>query len=74
MCEATLPDELNTFYACFDVLNKESDVKSTLPPEDLSSSVSTADARRILQKVNMNKATGPDNIPGLVLTCPNQLV
>ena len=34
MCEATLPDELNTFYAHFDLLNKESAVKFTPPPED----------------------------------------
>ncbi len=75
MCEATLPDELNTFYARFDHLNKESAVKSTLPPEDLPLSVSTADVRRTLLTVNMSKATGPDNIPVRVLiTCANQLV
>lgn len=28
---ATLPDELNTFYARFDLLNKASAVKSALP-------------------------------------------
>ena len=50
-------------------------VKSTLPPEDLQLSASTADVRRILLRVNMNKAAGPDNIPGRVLkTCANQLV
>eukprot|EP00064_Thunnus_orientalis_P020697 superscaffoldBa00005836_g20842 len=35
MCEAKSPDELNSFYARFDILNKESAVKSTPPPEDL---------------------------------------
>ncbi len=40
--------ELNTFYARFDLLNKESAVKSTMPPEDRPLSVSTADMRRIL--------------------------
>ncbi len=34
MCEAILPDELNTFYAHFDLLKKESSVMSTLPPDD----------------------------------------
>lgn len=29
MCVATLPDELNIFYACFDPLNKASAVKCT---------------------------------------------
>lgn len=75
MCKAALPDERNTFSACFEILNKESDVKSTMPPENLPLSLSKADARGILLGVNVNeKATGPDNIPGLVLTCPNQLV
>eukprot|EP00064_Thunnus_orientalis_P025544 superscaffoldBa00013164_g25932 len=37
MCEAMSPDELNSFRArFFDILNKESAVKSTPPPEDLS--------------------------------------
>lgn len=31
ICEATLPDELDRFYALFDILNKMSAVKSTLP-------------------------------------------
>ncbi len=43
MCEATLPDKLNTFYANFDLLNSESAVKSTPPPEDRPLSVSTAE-------------------------------
>ncbi len=34
MCEATLPFELKTFYAHFDLLNKESAVKSTPPPDE----------------------------------------
>ena len=75
MCEATLPDELNTFYARFDLLNSESAVKSAPPPEDRPLSVSTVDVRKVLLKVNMSKAAGPDNIPGRVLkTCANQLV
>ncbi len=46
MCEATLSDELNTFYARLDLLNKESAIKSTLPPDDQTLSVSTADSER----------------------------
>ena len=42
MCEATLQDELNRFYASFDLLNKDSAVKSTLPPEDQPLSITTA--------------------------------
>ena len=44
ICEAVLPDEMNRFCAPFDLLNKESFVKSTPPPEDLL--VSTEDVRQ----------------------------
>ncbi len=75
MYEATLPDELNTFYARFDLHDKESAVKSTPPPDDRPLSVSTADVRKTLLMVNIIKAAGPDNIPSCVLsTCANQLV
>lgn len=66
------PDELNTFRARFDLRN-ESTVKSTLPPENLLLSVSTAYVRRIPLRVNMSKAAGPDNFPGCVLKRANQL-
>ncbi len=63
------------FYACFDLLNKESAVKSTPPPEDQPLSESTVDVRRTLLRVNISKAAGLDNILGHVLrTCVNQLV
>ncbi len=54
MFESMLPDEFNTSCACFDLLNKESAVKSTPPPHDLSLSVSTVDVRRHLLRVNMS--------------------
>ncbi len=47
-------------------------VKSTPPPEDQPLSVSTADVRRTLLRVNVSKAAGPDNIPGCAFI--NQLV
>ncbi len=63
MYETTLPDELNTFYTCFDLL--------TVPYQYQY----TADVRRTLLRVNMSKDAGLDNIPGRVLrTCANQLV
>ena len=42
MCEATLQDELNTFYAHSDLLPEYSAVESTPPPEDKPLSVTTA--------------------------------
>ena len=41
--EATLQDEMITFYARFDLLYKDSAVKSSLPPENRPLSVTTAD-------------------------------
>ena len=67
MCVATLQDELNTCYARPDLLHKDTAVKSTPPPEDGPLSVTTADVRKILQRVNINNSAGPDNIPGRVL-------
>ncbi len=56
MCEAK-------FYFRFDLLNKESAVKSTPLPDDRPLSISAADVRRTLLR-------RPDNIPGCVLiTC-----
>ncbi len=67
MCDITLPDELSSFYARFDLLNKKSAVRSTLPPKDRPLSVSTLDVRRTLISFNMSKAAGPDNIRAVYL-------
>lgn len=46
ICDTLLPDELNKFYARFDGLNKDSDLKSAPPPEDQPLSVTKADLRK----------------------------
>lgn len=43
--------KVKAFYARFDVLHRDSAVESTLPPEDLPPSVSTADGRKLLLRV-----------------------
>lgn len=68
MHEAMSSDDLNTFYASFDLLNKESAVKSTLTPEDLPLLASTVYVRGIMQKANVSKAAGPFHIPDHVPT------
>lgn len=60
MSDSTLLDELNTSYSLFDP-NKDSAVKSPQPPEDRPPSVSTAGVRKVLLRVNINKAAGPVN-------------
>ena len=58
---STLPDELNMSSALFDLLDKDSAVNPPQPPEDRPPSVSTAGVRKVLLRVNINKAAGPDN-------------
>lgn len=50
------------YWPHFDLLNKESAIKSALPPEDLPLSVSAETVRRILLRVNMSKSAWPDNL------------
>ncbi len=54
-----------SFNDHFSLLKKDSAVESTPPPEDRALSVTRADVRKIQLRVNINKAAGPDNIPGL---------
>ncbi len=72
MREAMLPDELSTSNACL-----ISPTKSQLQPLlhfQRPMSLSTADVRRTLLRVNVTTAAGPDNNPGhLLRTCVNQL-
>ena len=42
-------------------------ISSTPPPEDRPLSVTTADVRKLLLRVNTHEAADPDNMPGLVL-------
>ena len=72
--DPSLPDELNDFYARFEV--NSIIPAQTLPPSptDQVLQVSTAEVKRVLASVNPRKAAGPDNIPGRVLKdCAEQL-
>ncbi len=55
-----LPNELNTFYARFDIVKEESAVKSTLPSVDEPLSISPADVRGNLFRVNVSNPARPD--------------
>ncbi len=73
---ATLPDELNRFYACFKHV-----VEPSAQHECIVSSlnepvhqVTEDDVRRVFKSVKAGKATGPDGIPSCVLKfCYSQL-
>ncbi len=73
---ASLPDELNTFYACFEADNTaHTESAHTAAAEEVSPlSLSVADVTRSFKRVNILKAVGPDGIPGRVLkACTFQL-
>ncbi|KAI3354475.1 hypothetical protein L3Q82_018983 [Scortum barcoo] len=59
---ASLPDELNTFYACFESTSPAVEVQKAqedhCPPV-----ISRADVCRTLKRINTRKAPGPDGIP-----------
>uniref|UniRef100_A0A8C9VFB8 Reverse transcriptase domain-containing protein n=1 Tax=Scleropages formosus TaxID=113540 RepID=A0A8C9VFB8_SCLFO len=72
---ASLPDELNTFYARFEAGNSTSSTERAPAAAEVSPlSVSIADVARSFRRVNTRKAAGPDGIPGRVLrVCAVQL-
>ncbi|KAI3357157.1 hypothetical protein L3Q82_015460 [Scortum barcoo] len=63
---ASLPDELNTFYARFESTSPAVEVQKAqedhCPPV-----ISRADVCRTLKRINTRKAPGPDGIPGRAL-------
>ncbi|KAK3567066.1 hypothetical protein QTP86_009261 [Hemibagrus guttatus] len=69
-----LVEELNLFFACFDVEPPET---ATVQPMVHSSSTLTVEEHEVrctLRAVNPRKASGPDGIPGRVLKdCTDQL-
>ncbi len=73
---ASLPDELNTFYARFEADNTaHTESAHTAAAEEVSPlTLSVADVTRSFKRVNIRKAVGPDGIPGRVLkACAFQL-
>ncbi|KAK3549671.1 hypothetical protein QTP86_006541 [Hemibagrus guttatus] len=72
--DASLPDALNDFYACFEAQNNVAARKTIPHPNDEVLCLSTADVRITLCRVNPRMSAGPDNIPGRVLReCAEQL-
>ncbi len=73
---ASLPDELNTFYARFEAdTTAHTESAHTTAAEEVSPlTLSVADVTRSFKRVNIRKAVGPDGIPGRVLkACAFQL-
>ncbi|KAI4905794.1 hypothetical protein NFI96_024899 [Prochilodus magdalenae] len=64
---AALPDELNTFYARFEVNHTILPEKAPATADSAPHSVSVADVCKTFKRVNIHKASGPDGIPGRIL-------
>ncbi|KAK3562006.1 hypothetical protein QTP86_023467, partial [Hemibagrus guttatus] len=72
--DASLPDTLNDFYARFEAQNNIAARKTIPPPNDQVLCLSTADVKRTLCRVKLQKSAGPYNISGRVLReCAEQL-
>ncbi|MCI4387230.1 hypothetical protein PGIGA_G00071660 [Pangasianodon gigas] len=71
---ASLPDELNVFYARFEDSNTLPAVKLPADNNSCSLTFSLPNVSRSLKAVNPRKAPGPDGVHGRVLrSCANQL-
>jgi len=57
-------NELNTFYAWFEVSNTTPTARLAEDQDDCTLSLTMADVRRALKRINARKSPGPDSIPG----------
>ena len=72
--DASLPDELNAFYARFEASNTEAYTRTPAVLDDCVITLSAADVSKTFKQVNIHKAAGPDGLPGSVLKgCVDQL-
>jgi hypothetical protein len=65
--DASLPDELNAFYARFEASNTEACTRSPAVLDDCVITLSVANANKTFKQVNIHKSAGPDGLPGHVL-------
>ena len=70
----SIPNELNYFYAHFEVNNTETCMRAPAVPDDCVITLSIANVSKTFKQANIHKAAGPDGLPGLVLlACADQL-
>jgi hypothetical protein len=72
--DASLPDQLNNFYARFDRDNSTTPVSAVHGDEDPAFVISESDVRKRFNKLKERKAPGPDGItPRLLKNCASPL-
>ena len=67
LSDTSIPDELNHFYARFEASNTEAGMRASAVPDDCVIRLSIADVSKTFKQVNIQKAAGPDGLPGRVL-------
>lgn len=63
----SLLNEVNAFFARFEIQNSSTAQKIPPPPSDQMMMLTPDSVRRSFRRINARKAPGPDNIPGCVL-------
>ncbi|KAI4893078.1 hypothetical protein NFI96_011541 [Prochilodus magdalenae] len=72
--DPSLPEALNKFYARFEDPDTPPSIRLTPTPGEVPLSVTPAEVRRTLRRINPRESAGPDNIPGRVLQeCADQI-
>jgi hypothetical protein len=72
--DVSLPDELNAIHASFEASNTEACRRAPAVLDDCVITLSVADVNKTFKQVNIQKAAGPDGLPGRVLkACADQL-
>ena len=72
--DASLPNELNYFYARFEASNIEACTRVPAVLDDCAITLSVANVSKNFKQVNIHKAAWPDGLPGHVLkACMDQL-
>jgi hypothetical protein len=72
--EASVPDKLNAFHARFKASNPEACMRAPAVLDDCVIKLSVADVNKTFKQVNIQKAAGPNGLPGRVLkACKDQL-
>ena len=65
--DASLVEELNCFFACFEVGRPSADTPHPPPSSIDTLTLQEHDVRWVLRSVNPRKVDGPDGVPGKVL-------
>lgn len=70
----SLPDELNSFYACFELVNPHLPERAPSAMHNVTSTIPVVDVKKSFDRVNTCKAISPNGISGRVLKVCSKLL